>query len=232
MQDLLNKVREFKRFDRTAAWVLGVNLVGMTLYIIFGTREFYVSLAGGTIRDWGAVLYLWAATWIMLFLPVVLVWILTGNRLRNAGFRIGDLRFGLGFLVIFVVAMALPLYLGGHDPRMLAEYPLYKGLSQANLMTIIGWEALYLLYYVAWEGTFRGIVMFAAARQMGMPAAILYHTAITVLLHYPKPPAEIFAALAGGVVFGLVAWRTRSWAWPLACHFFVGLVTDLVTMHG
>jgi len=70
MRDLLNKVREFKRFDRTAVWVLGVDLVGMTLYIIFGTREFYVSLAGGTIRDWGAVLYLWAATWVLLFLPV------------------------------------------------------------------------------------------------------------------------------------------------------------------
>ena len=223
-------MRDFKKTDATAAWVLGVNMVGMTLYIVFGTREFYVSMAGGTVNDLGAVVYLWAATWVFLFLPVMAMWHMTGNRLPDAGFGVGDWRFGLVFTAIFIVAMALPLYMGGQDPRMIAEYPLFKGLSLHNPLMFLAYEAMYFLYYIAWEGTFRGVILFASIRSMGAPIAIIYQTAITVLLHYPKPPAEIFAALAGGLVFGLVAIRSRSWIWPLLCHFFVGLVTDLVTM--
>jgi len=225
-------IKTLKGSDRAAYWILGVNLVGMTLYIIFGTRQVYAKMTGANITDLSAVLFHWASTWIFLLIPVVITWLATGNRLKDAGFGTGDKKFGIGFSLVFILLMAVPLYMGGHDPQMIAEYPLFKGLSLKQPGMFIAYEGMYFLYYLAWEGTFRGIVLFAAIREMGAPAAIIYETAITTLLHYPKPSAEIFAALAGGIVFGMVALRTRSFFWPLLCHFFVGIITDLITLGG
>lgn len=229
MRKLMDNLRTT---DRVTALVLGINMVGMTLYIIFGTRQFYARMTGAGIHDLSAVVYHWASTWIFLMLPVTFAWLATGNSLKNAGFSPGDKRLGIIFSVAFIIVMAVPLYMGGHNPQMMAEYPLFKGLSLKHPGMFMAYESMYFLYYLAWEGTFRGIVFFAALRGMGATTAIIYETAITTLLHYPKPTPEIFAALAGGIVFGLVALRTRSIFWPLLCHFFVGIITDLVTLGG
>lgn len=225
-------MNNLRGMDHVAAWVLGTNLVGMTLYIIFGTRQFYAHLTGAGINDLSAVIFHWASTWILLMLPVLFAWLATGNSFKMAGFSLGDKKFGIIFSLLFIVVMAVPLYIGGHNPQMAAEYPLFKGLSLKHPGMFAAYEGMYFLYYLAWEGTFRGIVLFAALREMSPMAAIVYETAITTLLHYPKPTPEIFAALIGGIVFGLVALRTRSIFWPLLCHFFVGIITDLVTLGG
>ncbi len=228
----MKKSLEYLRgIDRVAGWVLWINLIGMTLYILVGTRQFYAGMTGTNPHGLAAVGFHWAASWVFLLLPVLIAWKATGNRLLDAGLGLGDRRFGGLFVLVFIAAMAIPLYIGGHNPQMLAEYPLFKGLDIGHPAMFVAYEGMYFLYYVAWEGTFRGVVLFASLREMSAPAAIIYETAVTTLLHYPKPQPEILAALAGGVVFGVVALRTRSFIWPLLCHFFVGIVTDLVTMH-
>jgi len=55
---------------------------------------------------------------------------------------------------------------------------------------------------------------------------LLFQTSASTLLHIGKPFAEIWAALAAGFVFGLLAERLRS-VWPLVIvHWALGFFTD------
>ena len=54
---------------------------------------------------------------------------------------------------------------------------------------------------------------------------ILY--VLSTVMHIGKPEGETMAAIVAGLVFGLVAMRTRSVLYVILLHWYVGLMTDL-----
>ncbi len=50
------------------------------------------------------------------------------------------------------------------------------------------------------------------------------------LAHLTKPPLETLSTIFGGIAFGWVAWRTRSFIYPFLIHWFVTTVVILVAM--
>lgn len=108
------------------------------------------------------------------------------------------------------------------------------------------YAAYFLLYYIPWEFFFRGFLLlpFALAAQRILGRAegggeaettarnavlaflVLFQTLPSTLLHFGHPLTELAGAVAGGLIFGLLAWRTRSIVPGLLLHAAMGLGTD------
>ena len=166
---------------------------------------------------------------MFLVAPVVLLKLVARERLSELGLGVGDWKLGFGVVVpVGLLVIALPGGLSASGmPEFLAEYPLAK-MAGASWERFVVYQLAYgLLYYVAYEAFFRGMLQFGLRRQIGDLGAILVQTATTTLLHIGKPEGEIWSALVAGFVFGVVAFRVRS-VWPLVVvHWGLGLLTDL-----
>ncbi len=118
------------------------------------------------------------------------------------------------------------------------------------------YAAYFFLYYVPWEFFFRGFLLFpfalAAERALGgaagaggeretvggagasapsgavplIAALVLFQTIPSAMLHFGHPLSELAGAVAAGLGFGILAWRTRSILPGLILHAAIGFGTD------
>ncbi|MBN1944369.1 MAG: CPBP family intramembrane metalloprotease [Bradymonadales bacterium] len=216
---------------RTWVSVVG-GVVLLTIYLYQGNHRFFVERLAflapeHPLYEWTVQGYQIGAAFLLL---AVLPGLWMGLGLKLPPIRTllspGDWRFGLKFVVVAVPLLALPLYLGAGSPELQAEYPLVKaaGLSAGHFAI---WALCYLVYYLAWELFFRGFWQLGLQRELGVFAALALQTTASTLMHIGKPQSETLLAVAGGVVLGLVAIRSRSVLYGLAVHWYVGVATDL-----
>ena len=81
-------------------------------------------------------------------------------------------------------------------------------------------------YYVGWEFFFRGFMLFGLRETVGDANAVLIQAMASALLHIGSPASEAFGAILGGVLWGMLALRTRSIWSGLAQHFLLGWTLD------
>jgi len=166
---------------------------------------------------------------LLLAVPCALV-VLTSSRpwadLASWGWTFG--RAGRGLLL---TAIGLPLtvlsgFIGSRDPEMRKMYPFAKAAC-ADARTFAGYELSYLfLYYLPWESVFRGVLFLPLVPVLGLIPALAVQTTISTLLHIGHPEKEIFASAGVGIVFGVIAWATASFFYPLILHAATGIATD------
>lgn len=168
----------------------------------------------------------WAGGWwktvdrtILYFLiPMLFILLVFRDRPRQYGFTLGDWRAGL-LLTLGGVALMAPIlfFLNRGDAAMQDYYAWQvKGLPWTTLADLFGWEFL-----------FRGWILFGYARKFGAEALWLQAVPFT-LAHIGKPPVETLSCIFGGFLFGWVAWRTKSFVYPLLIHWFVASFTIVV----
>jgi membrane protease YdiL (CAAX protease family) len=78
----------------------------------------------------------------------------------------------------------------------------------------------------ATEFAFRGFLMLTLIRVIG-PVGVLVATMPFVFSHLGKPELELFSTLAGGLVYGWLAWRTRSIIWGAIGHTYIVTVVTI-----
>ena len=116
-----------------------------------------------------------------------------------------------------------PVYLASQQAEHLAFYPL-SALATTSFCMFTLWGVLYLPHYIGWEFFFRGFIGFGLKKYHGWLVAITVQTTITTLLHIGKPTGELCGAAVGGILFGLIAYRTRSVLYPILIHWYLGLI--------
>lgn len=169
-----------------------------------------------------AVLYLGAS---FLFSVAVL----RENPLKF-GLGAGDTRAWGRYLLLFAAVMGVAvLAVSRAVPGFSAYYPVYAG-ARANH----GLFALYALsvvaYMFAWEYFFRGFLLFSLAKRYGDGAVVLQALPFA-LLHIGKPELEAYSSIAGGIILGVLALRTRS-MWPcFLLHAFVAVWMDVCVVY-
>jgi membrane protease YdiL (CAAX protease family) len=141
--------------------------------------------------------------------------------------------------------------IGAASPDLGSFYPYSRDLIGAvgreGLSPFFGhYAAYFFLYYVPWEFLFRGFLLFpfaltaerafaassdgagaAEARAAVLAALVLFQTIPSTMLHFGHPVTELASAVAAGLVFGALAWKTRSIIPGLLLHASLGLGTDL-----
>jgi membrane protease YdiL (CAAX protease family) len=150
----------------------------------------------------------------LYFVGSGLVLLLLRRPVKDYGLQLGDWRAGLAFIGIGVVLSSPVMWLAVRDPVVSAYYArLWHWLTPVlSFFDLIGWEFL-----------FRGLLLFGFARVFGGNA--IWLAAIPfAFAHLGKPALETFSTLFGGVMFGLIAWRTRSFLYPFVIHWYFNVL--------
>jgi membrane protease YdiL (CAAX protease family) len=148
------------------------------------------------------------------------------HTLASLGIQAGKWTRGCIMVGIAIPVTLLMSHLSSNMPEMQAQYPFSKAACASD-GSFVGYEIGYLsLYYTAWEFLYRGILFFPLLNAFGFVPAVAITTAISTLHHLGHPDSEIWAAFAGGLIFGLIAFLTDSVFYGIAIHGMLGVFDD------
>lgn len=218
------------QYMKPAIVVLVATLVSVT-FKIYGSKAFYLETLSSTVAFAGTVqesaaLYVFASSCVLLGLvPMLVVTLLFREPLSTYGIQLGDARFGWRAVAIVAPVMIVLAYPSASMSDFRAEYPI-NPLAGESTVRFLEHAFFYLFFYLGWEFCFRGFVQFGLRSSMGDWNAILVQTALSCVLHIGKPAGEIYSSILGALVWGVVAFRSRSLLYPLLIHWVLGLSLD------
>ncbi len=168
---------------------------------------------------------------LMFVLPVVYVKFVMRKPLGNFGWGLGDVKYGVKWLLTIPLLVVPLMFVASKMPGLRVEYPLAKTLLH-NRDALFLYESAYVLfYYVAWEFFFRGFLLFGLRERFGDVNAILIQTISSCLVHIGKPESEIIGSIVVGVLFGMIALRSKSIWYVFLIHASIGVFTDLFIIY-
>lgn len=203
----------------------------VTTWKYYGTKSFYLSHLTSMFvwqnnPDWTGAVYSFLTGLLLFgFVPFLIIKFIFNEKLADYGVQVGDWRFGLLAATIMAPVMIALTYPSAKDPQFLAEYPLFKGAG-ISAGAFIQHAMLYLLYYVGYELFMRGFIQFGLRKQFGDWYAILIQTSISCIFHIGKPDGEIYSSILGGLIWGIVVFRSRSLFYVLLVHWLLGVSLD------
>ena len=159
---------------------------------------------------------------LFLLVPLAVVVAVFRDRPSRYGIAVGDWRAGIA-LVAVGCALMTPIVLWF---AALPDGVAYYAPSAEPLPALLLTNALDLS---ASEFLFRGFLTFTLVRAIG-PVGVLVATMPFIYGHIGKPELELFSTLAGGLVYGWLAWRTRSILWGTIGHVYI--LTLVITAAG
>ncbi len=208
----------------------------LTLYRYHGYPQYFYSYFPQFIGQPDGDLY--ARAWqfvvffvLMFMVPVAYIKLVMKRPLSDFGFGLGDIKWGSKWLITIPVLVVPLIYISAKMPDVRAEYPLAKSLltDQSHLLV---YELGYIVfYYIAWEFFFRGFLLFGLKERFGAVNAILIQTISSCLVHIDKPEGEIIGSIFIGILFGMIALRSRSIWWVFLLHISIGVLTDLFIIY-
>lgn len=153
---------------------------------------------------------------LYLILPLAVIRFGFRKSPRDYGFQWGDWRAGLALTAIAITIGAPILWWVARSSPAMVDYYAHLWNPAAPLITFLD--------LIGWEFFFRGFLLFGYARLFGANA-LWIHAVPFALAHLTKPPVETYSTIFGGFLFGLVAWRTKSFVYPFLIHWFVATFT-------
>jgi membrane protease YdiL (CAAX protease family) len=157
-------------------------------------------------------------TFLYFFIPMFFILVVFRENPKGYGFTLGDWKAGIAITLGAIILIAPILWLVGRGNASMQNYykPMVTGLPWNTLLDLFGWEFI-----------FRGWLLFGYAQKFG-PEALWLQAVPFALAHIGKPELETLSTIFGGFVFGWVAWRTKSFVYPLVIHWFVASFTIVV----
>ena len=214
---------------RRAEWLFwGIALAAMVLFVYPADESFFIrhlalqeSVAEAEYQG-----YLWHHLMVLLvFLLPLLVMPRLGIAPRGLSlFQPGDWRWGWRWTLLACAVVTLPTWISSGDPQFQAEYPLsMHAFGSPTLLALFLFS--YVLYYIGWEAFFRGFIGYGLIGLGYAPfLALMVQVALSTIIHIGKPQMELIGAIPGGILMGVLAYRSRSLLWPLLFHIYVGFI--------
>ncbi len=208
----------------------------LTLYRYHGYPEYFFSCFPQFVNRPDGDLYARAWQFVVFFVlmfvvPVLYVKLVMKRPLSDFGFGPGDIKWGSKWMITIPLLVVPLIYISSKMPDVRSEYPLAKSLlsDQSHLML---YELGYIVfYYIAWEFFFRGFLLFGLKERFGAFNAVLIQTISSCLVHIDKPEGEIIGSILIGVLFGMIALRSRSIWWVFLLHISIGVLTDIFIIY-
>jgi len=221
----------FSGENKKPGLILLLTPILLTTFKYYGTKEFYLEhleslivLGGNT--EWTSVLYVFFSSLVLFgLIPVVVIKMIFHESLSSFGLQIGDGKFGWKAVAVLSPIFILSAFPSSAMPDFLAEYPLYKGAGE-TVQKFLMHSFSYLFFYIGWEIYFRGFMQFGLRSSFGDWNAILVQVLASCLVHIGKPAGETFTSILGGLVWGILAFRTRSILYGIITHWLLGISLD------
>ena len=202
-------------FGLRLPWRATLAILVVTLVVLADAYRTFLPDALDSLGRTPPVLRITAIERFLLFglVPLAVVLLVFRERPSRYGLAIGDWRAGLGLTLAGCVAMT-PLVLWF---ATLADVQAYYAPGIAPLPGLLITNAIDL---ASAEFLFRGSLTFTLLRAIG-PVGVLVATMPFIYAHLGKPELELYSTLAGGLVYGWLAWRTRSILWGMIGHIYI-----------
>lgn len=100
------------------------------------------------------------------------------------------------------------------------------------------YESAYLMmYYLPWEFTFRGVILFGLYAMLphtlaGLVVAVMVQTFLSTVYHIGHPNSEVFGAFLMGVIAGAATAAVGSIVYALFHHALIGILNDCLIYRG
>ncbi len=216
----------------------GLAILGMamlTLYVKLSKKRMAPEWWWEVIPQWtgievqALIRYWWrdanCLIWLMV-VPLILMRVLAGWRPRQLGFVLKGT--GKEFLLVTGMWLAfLPvLWLISDMPSFAKTYPRVDEVASSGHLFAVH-HLSFLVYWIAWEFFYRGLLLFGFKRDFGS-SAVLLSTFPFVIMHYGKPPLEMMAAIAAGFILCGISLRSKSIFPGVFLHWMVALSMDFV----
>jgi uncharacterized protein len=164
----------------------------------------------------------------LFWLPMVLILLVFREDPSAFGFGVGDARTGYRLAGILFVLLVPLLVIASRMHAFQEYYPLQK--QAARDLAYFGYfELTYGMYLFCWEFFFRGFLLFGSARVIGswavLPQAIAFG-----IMHYGKPGPEMAVSFAAGIILGILALRSRSFAPCFVLHWAAAVTMDVLVI--
>ncbi len=216
--------------NRKPTLILLLTPVLLTAFKYYGSKQFYLENIQAFLQagnpDWAAALYVFLSSFVLFGLvPLIVIKFVFRESLGDYGIRLGDWSFGWKALLVLGVIYAISAYPSSKMPDFLAEYPVFRNAGRSG-ETFLLHSLSYLFFYIGWEIYFRGFMQFGLRSSLGDWNAILVQVLASCLVHIGKPAGETFSSILGGLIWGVLAFRTRSVVYGIATHWILGVALD------
>lgn len=240
------------KIDRKIIWVTVISAVSLVFIEYVGKAPGYLTLVGffkavgiPSFSDFltehldnsGNIQLNRLAYWIgiivvfYLFLPIFIVKFVLHEKLRDYGFRFGNLKKDYGIYLIMLLIMIPLVYWMSTTKSFQLRYPFYDmGKNEALYPNFWLWQAMYFVQFIGVEFFFRGFMLHGSRRQLGF-YSIFFMVIPYCMIHFGKPMAETFAAILAGIALGILSLKSRSIVPGILIHYSVAIAMDFAALY-
>jgi membrane protease YdiL (CAAX protease family) len=209
----------------------------LTTWKYYGSKSFYLAHLSEKIVIFNSTAmtaewYNYLSAFVLLgVISIAVIKFVFKESLADYGLQIGDWKFWIPAVLVVGAVMVALSYPSAKDPQYIAEYPLYKGAGDSvQMFTIHAFS--YLIFYFGWEIFFRGFMQCGLTERFGIWGAIFVQVALSCIVHIGKPDSEIYSSILGGLVWGILVYRSKS-IWPsVTTHWILGISLDYFICFG
>ena len=247
MLEILNHIkRDVSKLDRRAVSALVYAAFGLTsIYYLKNQESLAAFLTGTRFENFGQwvarspdnnlpALGWWVGvvTIFYFLLPLLIIRFVWKAKAADFGLKFG-IEPGFWKLLIACTVVMLPLvYLMSLTSGFAAKYPflhIYNGEPFIG-RTLVFWEMIYFVQFFGLEFFFRGFLVHTLKRSLGL-YSIFVMTVPYCMIHFSKPPAETFSAIAAGIFLGWLSYRNGSIWLGLLLHCTVAFSMDILALY-
>lgn len=222
-----------EKSDRSLNLSLLFACIMLFVYCYFGSFSFYEKAFAGTpeVGYWRIIYHHCTFFALMFVLGLVFIKLVLRRSPKDYGLAFGHKKLSVILILIGIPMAALSGLTSETDEQLTATYPLIDLNMYRTWQYVLGYYVSYFLYYIGWEFLFRGLLLNASKKAMGVVGAILFTTMISALIHtsiaaFGKPMIETLSAIPAGIIFGYIAHKTQSIYPTLIIHAMIGFFTD------
>ncbi|WP_299247872.1 CPBP family intramembrane glutamic endopeptidase [uncultured Cytophaga sp.] len=171
---------------------------------------------------------------VTYFLPILLYYIFLekeNNNFYGLAFKKSDLKPYL--FMLFGIMMPLIVLVSFTDDFQSA-YPVYnmsqfkEQLPGTHFQQVALYESMYLFDFINIELLFRGIMIHALYKYMGIECVLAVAT-VYCTFHFGKPVIETASSFFGGTILGILSLRTNSLMGGIIVHAGIALMMELAS---
>ena len=203
-----------------------ITFVSMT----YATPPFFRKMFDVTDTKFYSTIYWFSADgFLMLIVPITLIFLVLKQKPSDFGFRLGDYKFGLKTYLYFVIVMIPVLWIASGNKAFAETYPQGGIRIRENISILLYYELFVGFYMLAWEFFWRGFMLFGLKEKFGF-YAIFIQMVPFFILHRGKPEIETFSSIFAGLILGVQAWRSRSFLYCFLTHWTVMIFVDVISV--
>jgi membrane protease YdiL (CAAX protease family) len=158
-------------------------------------------------------------------IPALIVKFVFHERLADYGVQLGNRFRTCRSFLVFAPIILFIAWLSSKNPAIRAYYPMNRSAGASPRMFGVH-VAVYLLFYAGWEFHFRGFMQYGLRGTMGDVQSLLVQILASTLAHLGRPPLETYASVGAGLLWGILAFRTRSLLSGMLQHALLGIALD------